>query len=270
MDLVLKENLTALPLISSHLNLTNSTSLTQPFVTSLDKSIQSKVATAQLSNFDFTVHTTKVGGIWTMEENYSLTVSGANTNSGSNVRANLAFIVLNVSQSLQIGSVELDAVGATYLLPALQAKAANYTNLAFNIDGSATRNAVIPSETTQRFWLLDFTWVTPISTWAKVSGTLDQSSQWTLTPAFPRYNLTLGIPSPEGTLLTSWVAIYSPSLSITAPPYAWIDGSNISFDTPTPAESVTPIIILALIVLLVATLLLNRKITKPLRRFRKR
>jgi hypothetical protein len=270
LDLVLRENLSALPAINSHINLANSTSIIDPFLTAMTKTIQSRVPTAQVSGFDLNIKTTSTGSTWTIEETYTVTVTGANTNSGSNVRANLAFVSLNISQPLMLGSAELNGIGPTYLLPALQAKAENYSNLQYFIDGSQTRNAVIPEATTQRFWLLDFTWVTPISTWTKVSTTLDQSSRWTLTPANPRYNLTLGIPSPEGTLLSSFVSIYSPSFSLTAPAYSWVDGTTLSFDAPAAADNIAPTLILALIVLLVLTLILNRRITGPLRRIRKR
>jgi hypothetical protein len=271
LDLVLKENLSALPAIDSHISLANSTSIIDPFLSAMTKTIQSRVPTAQVSGFDLNIKTTSIGSTWTIEETYTVTITGANTNSGSNIRANLAFVSLNISQPLMLGSADLNGIGPTYLLPALQAKAANYSNLQYFIDGSQTRNAVIPEATTQRFWLLDFTWVTPISTWTKVSTALDQSSRWTLTPANPRYNLTLGIPSPEGTLLSSFVSIYNPSFSLTAPAYARVvDGTTLSFDAPAAADNIAPILILALIVLLVATLILNRRITGPLRRIRKR
>jgi hypothetical protein len=266
MDLVLTENLTTLPVINSYIGSANSTSVTQPFLNAISKSIQNQVAAARVSDFGLNVKTTSTGTRWVLEESYSLTIVGANANSGSHTRSDLGFLAMDISQSLTIGSVETNGIGPTYLLPALDQKAANYSNLIFFIDGSNPRNVLIPDQTTKQFWLLDFSWVSPISTWTKTTATLDQTSQWTLTPNSPRYNLTLGIPSPEGVVLASFVVIYSPSLTLTAPGYAWTDGSSISFDAATPAETIAPTIILALVVLLVVTLALNRRITRPLRR----
>jgi hypothetical protein len=270
MNLMLKENLTVLPSVNSHISSTNSTDITGPFLKAINKSIQNQVPTAQLSNFDLNIKTTNVGSMWQVEEDYALKVIGANTNLGSSIRSNLAFIAMNITQPLMIGSADLNGIGPTYLLPALDAKAANNTNLQFYIDGSQTRNAVIPDQTTKLFWLLDFTWVTSISSWAQKSGILDQSSQWTLNLANPRYNLTLGLPSPEGTLLARYVAIYNPSLSITAPADAWVNGNTISFDTPTLAETIMPTAIVAAIIILVITLFLDRRLTGPLRLRKKR
>jgi hypothetical protein len=270
MDIVLKENLTAIPAINLHMTSANSTSITQPFLNAINKSIQTKVPTAQLSNFDISIKTTNTGSAWQMEEAYALTVVGANADSGSSIRSNLAFIAMNISQPVTIGSLELNGIGPTYLLPALEAKAANYTNLQYYIDGSQTRNAVIPEQTTKQFWLLDFTWVTPISSWTKITGTLDQTSQWNLTPSSPRYNLTLGLPSPEGTLLASYVATYNPSLTMTAPAYAWVNGNTVSFDTPALSETVMPATILASLIIVVVTLFLDRRLTGSVRPRKKR
>lgn len=270
MDLVLTENLTALPLINSQISSANSTDISQPFLNAIEKSIQDKVPAAKISDFMLGLKTTNSGTRWVLDESYSLTITGANANSGSHTKADLGFLAMDISQSIPIGSAETNGIGPTYLLPALDQKAANYSNLIFFIDGSQTRNAVIPDQTTKQFWLLDFSWVSPISTWTKTTATLDQTSQWTLTPTSPRYNLTLGIPSPEGVVLASYVAIYNPSLVLTAPPYAWIDGSSISFNSASPAEAIAPIIVLALVTLLIATLAANRRITRPLRRSKKR
>src|SRR5437773_882960 len=76
-------------------------------------------------------------------------------------------------------------------------KVALYPNLQFYIDGSHPTTAFIPEQTTTQFSILDFTWVTPVSTWTTNSNVLGQFTSWTLDPASSQYNLTLGVPSPE-------------------------------------------------------------------------
>ena len=165
MQLVLQENLTALPQINVHIGPTNSTSTIQPYLQAFKNAIQRLITGAQVSTIDLSIRTTNNTKSWFLEENYSLTILGANSNSGSRITSRLDFVSMNVSQSLQIGGLEFNEVGPTILLPALQAKSTSYTNLQYYIDGSNTRNAVIPEVTTARFLLLDFTWITPVSTW---------------------------------------------------------------------------------------------------------
>lgn len=270
MSLALRENLTALPLVNIHLDLANSTTVTQPIIQIIDGTMQKLEPKAKLSNMEINVKTTNTTGTWLLAENYSLTVSGANTNFGNNISSNLAFIPMNLTQSLQVETIEINGIGKEYLLPALQAKSAAYPNLQYFIDGSQTRNAVIPEQTTLSFWLLDFTWVTPLPTWQEDNNVLEQTTSWTLSPTNPRYNLTLGVPSPEGPLLTTYTAIYHPTLSLTIPANAWVTGNTVHFDTPSPVEVIMPIIILASLIIAIAGILLDRRLSGRVRAKKKR
>jgi len=270
MNLALKENLTDLPLVYGHLGSANSTALMQAFSEPINSSIQELDPTARLSTLALAVKTSNETGIWTLYENYTMTVIGANTNSGSSIRSNLRFIAMKMTESLQLGGIEVNNVGTALILPALQGKVALYPNLQFYIDGSHPTTAFIPEQTTTQFSILDFTWVTPVSTWTTNSNVLGQFTSWTLDPASSQYNLTLGVPSPEGPFLKTFIAIYEPSLIITAPPNAWVDGYTVSFDTSTPAETLMPSVIVASLIVVLGAMGLDRKLTGPLRLRKKR
>ena len=270
MNLVLEENLTDLPSVNAFLGSANSTTVMQAFSEPINGSIQELVPNARLSSLALAVRTSNQTGIWTLYENYTMTVIGANTNSGSNIRSNLKFIAMKMIESLQLGGIEVNNVGTALILPALQGKVALYPNLQFYIDGSHPTTAFIPEQTTTQFSILDFTWVTPVSTWTTNSNVLGQFTSWTLDPASSQYNLTLGVPSPEGPFLKTFIAIYEPSLIITAPPNAWVDGYTVSFDTPTPAETLMPSVIVASLIVVLGAMGLDRRLTGPLRLRKKR
>ena len=270
MNLVLKENLTDLPSVNAFFGSANSTTVIQAFSEPINSSIQELVPNARLSSLALTVRTSNQTGIWTLYENYTMTVIGANTNSGSNIRSNLKFIAMKMIESLQLGGIEVNNVGTALILPALQGKVALYPNLQFYIDGSHPTTAFIPEQTTTQFSILDFTWVTPVSTWTTNSNVLGQFTTWTLDPASSQYNLTLGVPSPEGPFLKTFIAIYEPSLIITAPPNAWVDGYTVSFDTSTPAETLMPSVIVASLIVVLGAMGLDRRLTGPLRLRKKR
>ncbi|HYU88567.1 MAG TPA: hypothetical protein VEL52_07765 [Candidatus Bathyarchaeia archaeon] len=270
MNLVLEENLTDLPSVNAFLGSANSTTVMQAFSEPINGSIQELVPNARLSSLALAVRTSNQTGIWTLYENYTMTVIGANTNSGSNIRSNLRFIAMKMIESLQLGGIEVNNVGTALILPALQGKVALYPNLQFYIDGSHPTTAFIPEQTTTQFSILDFTWVTPVSTWTTNSNVLGQFTTWTLDPASSQYNLTLGVPSPEGPFLKTFIAIYEPSLIITAPPNAWVDGYTVSFDTSTPAETLMPSVIVASLIVVLGAMGLDRKLTGPLRLRKKR
>jgi hypothetical protein len=271
MNLLLRENLTAFPLINTNIGPANSTAVLQAFLQPISNAIQKLVPNARVSNLEIHIKTSNITGVWNLQENYSMTVTGANVNSGSNIRSDLDFISMNMSQPLQVAGVELNGIGPSFLLPALEAKVSEVSNLQYYIDGSQTRNDVIPAQTTKTFWLLDFTWIQPVSTWNGTDDVLGQSTRWTLNPPNPRYNLTLGVPSPEGPLLSKYVADYSPSMSITVPANAWVNRNNIYFDIPNTSEILMPAIILASLVIALASFLIDRKLTGSNRmRVRKR
>jgi len=270
MNLVLQENLTALPQINAHIGPGNSTSLVQLYLQPFRDAIQRTTTGADVSSINLSITTTNSTKLWTLYENYSLTITGTNSNSRSEIASRLNFVSMNVSQPLQIGGLEYNQVGPAILLPALQAKAAAYPNLQYYIDGSNPRNAVIPEETTARFLLLDFTWIPEVSTWSGNQDILGQSTGWRFDLTAPRYNLTLGVPSPEGPLLAEYTAIYNPSMSITVPANAWVNGNTVYFDTPAPAEAIMPAIALTSLIVAIGTLILDRRIASPFRARKKR
>jgi hypothetical protein len=270
MNLALQENLTALPQINAHVSPANSTDTIVTYLQPIRNAIQRMITGAEISIFDIRITTTNNTKTWFLKENYSLTITGVNSNSGSRVTSRLSFVSMNVSQSLQIGGLEFNEVGPTILLPALQTKAAAYSNLQYYIDGSNPRNAVIPEATTARFSILDFTWVAPVSTWNSNDDILGQSTTYRVDPSAPHYNLTLGVPTPEGPLLASYTAIYSPSMAITVPANAWVDGNTLYFDTPTTIETVMPLIAAASLIIAILTFVADRRIAKPFRAKRKR
>jgi len=162
---------------------------------------------------------------------------------------------------MQLGQTELNAIGTTILLPALQAKESAFPNLQYFIDGSQTRNAVIPEQTTKTFWLLDFTWIPRVSAWTETNDVLTQSTAWSYNPLSPRYNLTLGRPSPEGPLLAKYTAIYQPSMKVTVPANAWVNGNLLYFDIPTLNEVAMPLIATTSLILGLATFVVDRRLS---------
>jgi hypothetical protein len=270
MNLVLQENLTTLPQINAYVGPGNSTSMVQLYLQPFRDAVQRATTGADVSSISLSITTTNSSKVWTLDENYSLTITGANSNSGSEIASRLNFVSMNVTQPLQIGGLEFNQVGPALLLPALQAKAAAYTNLQYYIDGSNPRNAVIPEATTARFLLLDFTWIPEVSTWSGNQDVLGQSTKWRFDLIAPHYNLTLGIPSPEGPLLAEYTAIYNPSMSITIPANAWVNGNTVYFDTPAPAETIMPAIALTSLLVAIGTLMLDRRIASPFRARKKR
>jgi len=270
MNLVLQENLTTLPLVFARLDSTNSSAVVETFSQPINNSIQSLVPGARLSSLAIEVETSNVTNTWTLQENYTMTVKGANTNSGSNIRSNLAFIMMKLNDSLQLGGLEINNVGATLILPGLEAEASTYSNLKYYIDGANPSTAFIPEETTREFSLLDFTWVVPVDTWTATNSVLGQTTTWSLELAYSQYNLTLGVPSPEGPFLRTFVALYSPSISISAPANAWAVGNTVSFDVPTLAETLMPSIIVASLIIAIVGLVLDRRLRGPLPMRRKR
>ena len=265
MNILFQENLTAFPLIDARLSMANSTSVVQPLIQPINSAIQNTVPGASVSSLTLHVKSFNASGTWTLEENYSMVIVGAMANTGSNIRSGLGFVSMNITQSLQLGNNEINAVGPTFLLPALQAKAAAYSNLQYFIDGSQTRNAVIPEQTTRTFWLLDFTWIPSVSSWTENNQVLAQSTEWSFNPPSPRYNLTLGLPTPEGPLLAKYVAIYQPSMEVTVPANAWVSGNTLYFDLPTPSEVAMGAIVAATLIIALGAFVTDRRLTGTFR-----
>jgi hypothetical protein len=247
MNLVLQENLTSLPSLNIYLAQSNSTLVLQPIYTAFRQLVPS----ARVASLELHARTSNSTGMWLLVENYSMIVTGATTDLGSSIRANISFIAMNVSQSLIVSNQELNAVGSTYLLAPLNAMDPKTTS--YYIDGHQTLSAVIPAQTTITFWLLDLSWVPPISTWTENNDVLKQITTWSLDPPGPRYNLTIGRKSPEGPLIKIWTAVYNPSFKVSVPANALANGNTLSFDVPNPLET----IMLALIVVSLTILIVS-------------
>jgi len=264
MNLVLAENLTSLPIFNLYVTQSNSSTILQP----ISLALQKLVPDTNIQTFTLHAQSSNSTGTFLLVENYSITVSGANKNLGSSIRSNLSFIMMNVSQSLSISNQELNAVGSTYLVAPLNAMDPKVT--VYYIDGHQTLSAVIPAQTTIRFWLLDLTWVPPVSGWTENSNLLKQTTSWSIDFPGPRYNLTLGRKSPEGPLIKTYFATYNPSFSVTVPANAWVNGNTVSFDTPSLAETIMPATIATLIILLAGTFLFDRTLTTAQRSKKKK
>ena len=263
MNLLLRENLTSLPSINTLLTESNSSATLQQILQPINSSINKLVPTARITGFQLHAQTLNSSGTWLMDENYSIVITGANTNSGSNIRSNLAFVAMNVSQALMVSGQELNAVGSAYLLAPLNAQDPKITS--YFIDGHQTLSAVIPAQTTSTFWLLDLTWVPPISSWPENQDFLRQTTSWTLDLGSPRYNLTLGRKSPEGPFLKIFTATYYPTFTVSVPANAWVDGNTVSFDVPTPPETTMPLIMGVSLAALIIALVWDWRLTGALR-----
>ncbi len=259
MNLVLAENLTDLPSFNVYLSQSNSSSILQP----ISNAIRKLVPTADIANLELHAHTSNSTGMWYLVENYSITLNGVITDAGSNIRSNISFLKMNVSQSLIVSNQELNSVGSTYLLAPLNAMDPKST--VYFIDGHQTLSAVIPAQTTITFWLLDFSWVPPVSTWTETNDALKQTTTWSLDLPGPRYNLTLGRKSPEGPLLNALTAIYNPSFKVSVPANAYAVDNTISFDVPSPLEIIMPAIIAISLVALIIAFLSDRRLVSALR-----
>jgi hypothetical protein len=270
MNLVLQENLTALPVFNIAVNPSNTSSVYGEAVGPINDAIKSLVPAANVSSLTLRAETLNSTRTWLLEENYSVVVTGANTIRGSTVSADLSFISMTLPQPIMIAGQELNAVGPDILLQPLKTISSQYSNLGYFINGHQELSAVIPEQTTATFWLLNFTWVPAVSTWTSQTDLLGQSTTWTYSqPDFP-YNLTLGVPSPEGTLLKSFIALYIPTLGVTVSSNAHITGNTISFDTPTSSENIMPVIAAASLAILIGATLFDRRVTGSFRIRKKR
>lgn len=264
MHLVLQENLTDLPSFSISLDGSNSSALVQP----MNAAIAKLVPRASITGMAFHARTSNVTSKWSLTEDFSFVIEGANNRTGSIVESSIAYVWMNASQSIQIAGQEVNAVGQAYLLKPLDAQPSGQT--AYFINGATPRNAIIPRETTLRFWLLDFHQLPLLTVWTSQQDVLGQRTTWTYAPASPSYNLTLGHKTPEGVFLYTYVAFYQPSISVTVPANAFTDGQRISFAVPTSTEILMPIIVLIAIIILAAALVVDRRLTKPIRSRRRR
>jgi hypothetical protein len=268
LGLNLLENLTSLPALSAVLDSSNSSQLAQ----SMTLSMQKLVPGVTVSALTMSATTTLVDAtqkLWLLQENYAFTVQGANTNLGSSIKADLAFLSMNDLDPFKLGTVEINNVGSSYLLQPLVNLPTN-PNSRFFVNGREFLNKVNPDLVTGKFSLLDLSWIPPLSGWTQQTGPLDSSTVYTVRPD-PPYNLTIGLFSIENVFFPIYLAIVDPSLTLTvAAGNAVVQGTKLSFDLPAALEIITPILIIGLLATLAATLLLDRRLTKTQGRRKKR
>jgi hypothetical protein len=261
MNLSLQENITSLPLVNFDLNSSGSKSTADRF----NLALQRLVPGASIASLSLHARTVNASKAWFLSENYTMTIVGANLDSGAAVKSNLGFLSMSVPGGISASGLELNTIGETYLLANLTSQPAN---TGYFINGNPTLNSVIPAQTTVAFYLLDFSWVPAISTWGRQDDLIGQSTVWTYNPGSPRFNLTFGPKSPEPPLLLkSFTAVYNPAFQLSVPANAWTVGTTVYFDLSTTSELVMPVIIFTLAVVLVAALFLDRNVSRA-RKFR--
>lgn len=214
--------------------------------------------------------------MWIMNENFTIQVSRVASSKLGTTSVDLTFLRMNVSDPLKFGGLEYNNIGPTYLLGPINSQQKSTT---FYLDRALIRggpylNPVIPGLTTQSFSLLDFSWIPKVSEWTHTYSALDAPSSWTIRPGSDRpglpYNLTMGIKSPEGTLLATRVAFYNLGLSITAPARAVAEGFTIYFPISSSTDFVMPTIVGATVVVAVGSFVAEKTLVKPLGQYKKK
>lgn len=271
MHLVLTENFTRLPSLTIHIDPSHSSNISRP----MNDAMRRLVPSATIDSLDLVAKTTLINQATNMsllEEDYTIQVSGVNTNLGSAVNSNMAFLFMNVTQPITIQGFELNNLGPAYLYQPLL----NLSNLSAQQHQTTTRyfidtkeflNTVVPGDATAKFSLLDFTWVHPLIQWSHQDEPLGSSSTWLLpSDRVQPYNLTVGFRLLENQYIPIYMAVYDPSIQISAPARATSTGSIISFNLNTPAEIAMPAIIVATLAIGIGTFVLDRSFTGSFRR----
>jgi hypothetical protein len=265
MNLQLITNMTSLPQAQLQLPASNASQVIQP----LQTAIQKLVPKAQVQQVSLNA---KIGNLTSqmsiLEENYTVTITGTNTNTGGIVNATLAFLSLTSSDSIRVGGLELNNVGTAYLLGPIQSYGTTSSKYRFYFDQSIYLNSIIPGQTTQTFSMLDFSLVPKISQWTHQYRPLDSSSKWDYvsTP----YNLTIGLFTSEGLLFRPVITYYRSSLELVAPPRAWAKGTSVYFNTSTTTDYVLPPLVVAVLATAIGTFVLDRRLTRQTRARKKK
>jgi hypothetical protein len=263
MSLVVNDNLTALPAIALHIDPTNSSSIANP----LEKAIQKLDPKATVTNLALSVTTRNSTGKWILSENYTFHINGVSDRMGTTVISNLSFLFFNVTDPVIVAGNELNFVTKAYILSALSSQPPGTT---YFINGHKTVDASIPGLTTLSFHLLDFTWISSLPDWTTSMDVLGQTTLWKLNPNGDRYNLTLGPFTPEGVFLKAYEVVYHPQFQVTVRSVAISSGNAIHFDVPSGLELIMPALIVVSIILLVTTLIVDRRLTRQNVKRRKR
>ena len=264
-QLKLIENFTDLPQLS--VSLTNATAI----VNLVQGALQKKVPSASIHLLQLQANTTLLNQpqhLWLLQENYTIVIAGAILTAGSRVSSDLAFLSMNESDSIDISNVELNTVGANYLLGPLK-DLPTTTSTGYFFDGETFRSNVIPGLNTQKFSLLDLTWVPSISRWSRQGDILKQSTQWDLSPnttdlfqgGFP-FNLTIGLTRRENTYLPIYEAVLDPSFRVTVSSNAWADGTMIHFDLPSPLTTLMATLTATTLILALVGFVADRRLTR--------
>ena len=214
--------------------------------------------------------------MWDINENLTGNVIGASSGLAGITHYDLGFLSMNISDSLAFGGLEFNRVGQSYIVQPLDSQRSGtryYLDQAL-IRGGPYSNTVIPESATTKFSLLDFSWVPKVSSWTHIYHPFDSSSVWTLSPGTDStglpFNVTAGIPSPEGTLLTSLTAFVNPRLVITSPARSWSDSSTISYNLTTIAPSLMALTLASIVAVVTGTYFSERRISRPVPQSRKR
>lgn len=274
-----QENVTAL--LNANLSLDSTNSSQAQVVNSFQTAIQRFASGATVDPATFKLAATvrqqrQNSSTWIISENLTLTVAGVASSKRGTSSYDLSFVAMNMSDSLKYGGFEFNNIGPAYLLGPINSQGAGIT---FFLDRGLIRggpylNPVIPGLTTQRFSLLDFSWVPNISTWRTTYKPLDTSSTWTLNPARDRpglpYNLTLGVKSPEGRIVAPRDAFYNLDFQLTAPARTIAKGSTITFSVPTATDFVMPTIIGATLVVAAGSFVAEKRLVRPMVQLKKK
>jgi hypothetical protein len=263
MNFQLTENLTtSLPTLDTVVDQSS------PTLASIQSGFQSMVPATRIEQLSLHARTAEVDnrtGLWVFQENYTITVSGVTNNSGSRIAADLAFLSSRNNQSIMVSGVELNNVGQSYLLQGYQRFPPDSKTRYFAQTGEYTL-PLIPEQFTSSFSILDLSWTSHGVNTVGGYQPFNSSTIWNIQPRITPYNVTVGTGlTTEQTFLKKYTAYLGSSMEIIAPPNAQAAGTTILFDLPTIAETIAPIIIVVSLVTAIATFLLERRISKPIR-----
>jgi hypothetical protein len=261
----LKENLTALPPLN--VTLQNPTNITGP----VEAAVRRQVPGATLQSLQLQAKTTLLSpatGLWLLQEDYTIVVAGASSNTGAMIKTNLSFLSMNASDPMKTGSSELNDIGREYLLQPLKNIPANPTT-GYLLNGAVFTNTAIPAINTNNFRLLDFTWIPPIAQWTRTDDTINRTTKWDLNNKTSNifqggapFNLTVGLSKHENTYFPIYQAVLDPSIEVGVSAIAWAQGTFVYFDVPSNADTVMPGIITVSLAILVLTLSVDRRLTR--------
>ncbi len=266
LNLVFRENLTSLPSAHIVFDQFNSTTVKNPVEAAAQRWVPGariQLLTGQIG----TTAPTNSSKTWRLTENYTMIITGTNTNLGGTVESNLALLFLNTSQPMRVGTTEINSVGSEYLLAPF--KSLETFQPKYFLGDAAFTKPPIPEAVTSRFSLWDLTWVPPISQWSQQGDVFSPTSTWTFSPDSP-YNLTVATVIAEATILKSYVAILDPTIRLTAPARAWAQGSTLFFNLQTAYDLTMPSIVGSSLAALLGSVLVDRRLTNASRSRRRK